>query len=122
MPNINEESKNLEPSFGEFVIVDKTYEPLQVAQEAYNGRITRFTEILNKRKEYPNPGEEKKRLVVHQQLVWYTQTMLEGPPPILKHGSISQKPSLDIILEVSSKGFKRVTVAVVYNYFNLLFL
>ncbi len=77
-------------------------EPLQAALDAHNSRITPLTEIPKKLQEYPNPREEKVKLVVHQQLIRDTQTMLEGPPQAIKRGPVSKKPDLETIPEVAS--------------------
>ena len=54
-------------------------------------------EIPNKLLDYPNPREEKVRLVVHQELIWDTQMMLKGPPPTIKQGIISKQLNLEMI-------------------------
>lgn len=71
--------ESTESSEGGSVIIDRVHEPLQAALDAYSSCITPLTEIPKKLQEYPNPQEEKVRLVVHQQLIQETQTMLEGP-------------------------------------------
>ena len=63
MPNEEESSK---PSLRGSMIVDKVKEPLQVALDAYNSCITPLIEISKKLQEYPNPREEKVRLVFHK--------------------------------------------------------
>ena len=97
-----ENATSSSPSSGGSVIVDKVNETLQAALDAYNSRIPPLTEIPKKLQEYPNPREEKVRLAVHQNMIKDTQTMLEGPPPIIKRGPISKRPDLETILEVSS--------------------
>ena len=98
-----DEAKESTPSSsGELVIVDKVHEPLQEALDAYNSRVTPLTEIPRKLQEYPNPREEKVKLVVHQQLIGDTQTMLEGPTLAITRGHVSKRPNLETILEVAS--------------------
>jgi len=48
------------------VIVDKVFDPLQVALDSYNRRIAALKELPKKLQEYPNPKEEKINLDVHQ--------------------------------------------------------
>ena len=69
------------PSSGGSVIVDKIYEPLQAAIQAYNDRVSELTEIPKKLQEYPNARAEKVSLETNPQLIRDMQTMLEGPPP-----------------------------------------
>ena len=77
--------------------MDKVNETLRAALDAYGQRITPLTEIPKKLQEYPNPREEKIRLAVHQEMVRDTQTTLEGPPPAIKRGPVSLRPSLETI-------------------------
>ena len=69
------------PSSGGSVIVDKVYEPLRVAIQAYNDRLTPLTTIPKKLQEYPNPRAKKVALATNTQLIKDTQTMMESPPP-----------------------------------------
>ena len=89
------------PSSGGSVIVDKIYEPLQVAIQAYNDQISELTEISKKLQEYPNARAEKVALATNSQLIRDTQTMLEGPPPAIVRGPVSQHPSLETIPEAT---------------------
>ena len=66
---------------GGSIIIDKTHEPLDAALRAYEGRLTSLVELPKKLKKYPNAREEKVRLVVQQQQIRDTQTLIEGPPP-----------------------------------------
>ena len=66
------------------IIVDKVHEPLHATLEVYNEQITPLMEIPKKLLVYPNPKEEKVRLVIHQELIQDTQMMLEGPPLAIK--------------------------------------
>ena len=54
-----------EPSSRGSVLVDKVNESLDSIRKAYESRITALTKIPPKLQEYPNPREEKFRLVVH---------------------------------------------------------
>ena len=51
--------------------------------------------------EYPNARAEKVALATNSQLIRDTQTMLEGPPPAIVRGPISQNPSLETIPEAT---------------------
>ena len=88
---------------GGSVLIDKNYEPLEVAIRAYESRLAALVDLPEKLKQYPNAREEKVRLVVDRQRIKDTQTMLEGPWPILPKGPVKLKPSLETILEVSSQ-------------------
>ena len=81
-------------SSGGSVIVDKVYEPLQAALDAYNSRIAALAELPKKLQEYPNPRAEKVGLAVHQQIIRDSQTLMDGPPPAITRGPISRKPNL----------------------------
>ena len=59
-------SNSSETSSGGSVIVDKVFEPLQAAMDAYNSRIAALKELPKKLQEYPNPREENINLAVHQ--------------------------------------------------------
>ena len=83
------------------VIVDKTYEALDVAMKAYYIRLSNLVELPRKLKKYFNVREEKFRLVVHQQQIRDTQTLLKGLPPALPKGPMSLRPTLDTIMQVS---------------------
>ena len=87
---------------GGFVIVDKVNETLRAALDAYSQHITPLTKIPKKLQEYPNPRKERVRLAVHQEMVRDAQTMYGGPPPIIKQGPVSQRPTLETIPEVAS--------------------
>lgn len=107
--DIQPEAKRPEPvlssseSSGGSVIVDKVNETLRAALEAYNERIPPLTELPKKLQEYPNPrGEEKICLAVHQEMVRDTQTTFEGPPPAIRKGPVSLRPSLETIPKVAS--------------------
>ena len=50
--------------------------------------IAALEELPKKLQEYPNPREEKINLAMHQQSIRDTQTLWEGPPPV-----ISRKPN-----------------------------
>ena len=84
------------------LLVDKVYEPLQAALPAHKSRIENLTELPKNLQEYPNPPEEKVSLAMHQHAIRDTQGMLEGPPPTITRGPISQKPNLETMLEVTS--------------------
>ena len=62
---VQDDRESSKPSSGGSVIVDRVNEPLKAALDAYNSRITPQTEIPKKLQEYPNPREEKERLVAH---------------------------------------------------------
>ena len=98
-------------SSGGSVIVDKVYEPLQAALDAYNSRIAALVELPKKLQEYPNPGEEKVRLVVYQQIIKDSQTLMDGPPPAITRGPISRKPNLETIPEGTSSLERSSTIA-----------
>ena len=70
------------------MIVKKVYEPLQVAIQAYNDRLTTLTTIPKKLQEYPNPRTKKVALATNSQFIKDTQTMMEGPPPTITWGPI----------------------------------
>ena len=89
------------------MIVDKVNESLRGALNAYNARITPQTEIPKKLQEYPNPREEKERLIAHRQLIEDTQAQLEGPPKDLHQKSVYQRPDLETFPEVSSSSEPR---------------
>lgn len=81
--------------------MEKNHKSLEVALRAYENRLSSLVELLAKLKKYPNAREEKVRLVVQQQHITDTQTLLEGPPMALPKGPMSLKPTLDTISEVS---------------------
>ena len=97
-----EEPSSSQPSSGGSVIVEKLYEPLDVARKAFGSRIMETMILPKKLQEYPNPIEEKERLASCQRLVQDTQTKWEGPLSKMEKGTISKKQALDTILEVSS--------------------
>ena len=89
------------PSSGGSVIVDKIYEPLQAAIQAYNDRIFELTEIPKKLHEYPNARAKMIALATNSQLIRDMQTMLEGSPLAIVGGLVSQNPNLETILEAT---------------------
>ena len=97
-------------SFGGSIIVDKVFEPLQAALDAYNNRIAALAELPKKLQEYPNPREEKVNLVVHQQIIHDTQTLWEGPPPVIMQRPVSFTPNLETIPEATPSMEKGSTV------------
>ena len=59
--------------------------------------------LPKKLQEYPNPREEKVSLAVHQQTIQgLLKRIMNGPPPAITRGPISQKPNLETIPEVTS--------------------
>lgn len=90
-----------ETSSGGSLIVNKVYEPLQAAYDAYNSRIAAFTKLPKKIQEYPNPREEKVNLAVHQQVIRDSQTLMDGLPPAITRGPVSLKPDLQMIPEAT---------------------
>lgn len=67
-----------------------------------SSRVFPLIEIPKKLQEYPNAREGKVRLAIHHHLIQDTQTMLEGPPPLIPRVLISKKPQLEVISEVDS--------------------
>ena len=84
-----------------FVLIDKKYEPIEAAIQAFESRLSALVDLPDKLKQHPNAREEKIMLAVNQQLICDTQTMIEGPLPTLPKGPINLKPNLKTILEVS---------------------
>ena len=84
-------------------MIDKKYEPLEAAVRAYASRIEAQLELPKKLKQYPNAREEKTQLEANCQQIWEAQTMMDGPLPIQSNGPRKLKPSLETILEVSSR-------------------
>ena len=77
-PKIQDYLGNSSPSLGGLGIVDKNYEPLDVARKVYNNKVTKvskFVELLEKLKQCPNHGKKKVRQAIHQQLVHDTQVV-----------------------------------------------
>ena len=65
---------------GGFVLIDKKYEPLEAAIQAYESRFEAQIDLPDKLKQYPNAREEKARLAVNRQRIQETQTMIDGYP------------------------------------------
>ena len=57
--------------------------------------------VQDKLKQYPNAREEKAQLAMNRQRILETQTIFEGPMPILPKRPAKLKSSLETILEVS---------------------
>ena len=85
------------------MLIDKVNEPIEAALRAYGDRLAAQMGLPEKLKQYPNPREEKIRLMAGRPLIRETQTMMEGPLPVLPKGPIKHTPSLETILEVSSQ-------------------
>ena len=88
---------------GGSVLIDKRYEPLEAAVRAYEDRVEAQLDLPEKLKQYPNAREERTQLESNRQRIWETQTMMEGPMPTQPQGPKKLKPSLETILEVSSR-------------------
>ena len=88
------------------------FEPLQAALDAYNSRIAALEELPKKLQEYPNPREEKINLAMHQQAIRDTQTLWEGPPPVIACKPYHFKPDLETIPEATSSIERGNTVEV----------
>ena len=84
-------------------MIDKRYEPLEAAVRAYEDRVEAQLDLPEKLKQYPNAREERTQLEFKRQRIWETQTMMEGPMPTRPKGPKKLKPSLETILEVSSR-------------------
>ena len=84
-------------------MIDKKYKPLEAVVRAYESKIEAQLELLEKLKQYPNAREEKTQLKANHQQIWEAQTMMEGPMPIQPKGPRKLKPSLETIVEVSSR-------------------
>ena len=84
-------------------LIDKKYEPLEAAIQAYKSRLAAQLDLSNKLKQYPNAREEKTQLEANCQQIWEAQTMIEGPMPIQPKGPRKLKSTLETILEVSSR-------------------
>ena len=89
-------------------MIDKKYEHLEPTIQAYESRLAAQLDLLDKLKQYPNAREEKAQLAVNRQRILETQTMIEGPMPILPKRPIKLKPILETILEVSSRREKAI--------------
>ena len=88
---------------GGLVLIDKKYEPLKEAIRAYKSRLAAQLDLPEKLKQYHNAREEKAKLSVNHQRILETQTMFEGPMLALPKRPIKLNPSLETILEVSSR-------------------
>lgn len=88
---------------GGSVLTDKINEPIEAALRAYGDRLAAQEGLLDKLKLYPNYREEKAQMMAGRNLIAETQTMMEGPLPILPKGPIKLSPKLETILEVSSQ-------------------
>ena len=81
--------------------MNRVHETLQAALHAFCNHVTPLIEIPKKLQEYPNVQGENVRLAVHQELIKNTQTIFEGPSPMIKQGSVSTYPNLETILKVA---------------------
>ena len=100
-PPANNEKEHTEKdpkvSDGGSVLVERVNERLDAIRMSYKNSYAAEVEIPKKLQEYPNPREEKMNLVVHQQIIRETQTMLEGRPKPILRGPGPLKPTLETI-------------------------
>ena len=88
---------------GGSVLLEKNNEPIEAALRAYDSRLAAQLDLPEKLRLYPNAREEKARMFAGRPLIRETQTMMEGPLPVVSKGPIKLTPSLETILEVSSQ-------------------
>ena len=97
---------------GGSVLIDKVNEPIEAALRAYGDRLAAQEGLPEKLKQYPNPREEKVRMMAGRHLIAETQTIMEGPLPVLPKGPIKLTPKLETILEVTSQKEKELSESI----------
>ena len=75
--------RNSKTNSGGLVLLERVNENLESLLKAFEGRISKETNLRENLQEYPNPIKEGHRLAKHMKLIRDTQTQWEAPPKVI---------------------------------------